>query len=132
MTDYRLPMPLVDIDQPFTAAAELEAVLESLHTRALWFLGTRSAVEVNEEYRDLGVYLWTAKQGDVLVAHFELADRRHALANYPAEALWMPFEGTWTLRAVEAAMKTDTWRNATIAVGIDNFRSQIKEAQTDE
>ncbi|MGO7273930.1 hypothetical protein ACCT18_01330 [Rhizobium ruizarguesonis] len=129
---YRLPMPLVHVDQAFSTAAELEAVLASLHTRALWFLSTRSNVEVNEEYKELGVYLWTVKGDDEYVAHVELADRRHALANYPGEALWMPFEGTWTLRAVEAAMKTDTWRNATIAVGIDHFRSRIKEAQTDE
>jgi hypothetical protein len=132
MTTYRLPMPLVDVDQTFSSAAELEVVLASLHTRAMWFLSTRSAVEVNEEYRDLGVYIWTVKQGDGYVARFELADRRHAQANYPEKALWIPFERTWTLRQVEAAMKTDTWRNATLAVGVDHFRSQVEEAPTDE
>lgn len=123
---YRLPMPLVDVDQTFSTAAELEVVLASLHARALWLLSTRSAVEVNEEYRDLGVYLWTVKHGDGYVAHFELADRRHAQANYPENALWMPFERTWTLREVEAAMKTETWRDATIAVGLDHVRSQVE------
>ena len=122
---YRLPMPLVDVDQTFSTAAELEVVLASLHARALWFLSTRSAVEVSEEYRDLGVYLWMSKKEDGYLAHFELADRRHAQANYPTEALWMPFDRVWTLREVEAAMKTETWRNAAIAVGLDHFRSQV-------
>ena len=126
MTTYRLPMPLVDVDQTFSTAAELEVVLASLHARAMWFLSTRSAVEVDVEYRDLGVYIWTVNEGDGYVAHFELSDRRHAQANYPAEALWMPFERVWTLREVEAAMKTDTWRNASIAVGIDHFRELIE------
>jgi|GEM_PF-5938736 len=128
---YRLPMPLVDVDQAFSTAAELEVVLASLHTRAMWFLSSRSAAEVNEEYRDLGVYIWTVKQGDGYVAHFELADRRHAQANYPEKALWMPFDRVWTLREVEAAIKTDTWRNATVAVGIDRFRELIESEAND-
>lgn len=128
---YRLPMPLVDVDHTFAAADDLEAVLASLHVRAMWFLSTRSAVEVDEEYRDLGVYLWTVKEGDKYVAHFELADRPHAQATYPAEALWIPFEGVWSLRQVESAMKTETWRNATIAVGIDHFRELIGSEAND-
>ncbi len=35
---YRLPMPLVDVDQNFATAAELEVVLTSLYKRAVWFL----------------------------------------------------------------------------------------------
>lgn len=38
---YRLPMPLVDVDQAFTTVAELEDVMASLHARALWFLSSR-------------------------------------------------------------------------------------------
>ncbi|MGO8024870.1 hypothetical protein [Rhizobium leguminosarum] len=118
---YRLPMPLVDVDQTFTTVAELEDVLASLHARAVWFLSTRSAVEVNEEYEELGAYVWTVRQHEEYVAHFELAERRHALSNIPKDALYVPFKGSWTLRSVEDAIKSDGWIAVFMVHGVDHF-----------
>lgn len=122
---YRLPMPLVDVDQSFTTVAELEDVLASLHARAVWFLSTRSSVEVNEEYEDLGAYIWTAKKDDEFVAYFELAERRHALSHYPEDALYVPFKGTWKLRDVESTLKSDNWIAAFMVIGVDHYLSKF-------
>lgn len=122
---YRLPMPLVDVDQAFATVADLEDTLASLHARAVWFLSTRSAAEVNEEYADLGVYIWTIKRDDEYVAHVELAERRHALSHYPENALWIPFEGTWKLRAVEDLIKSDNWIAEFMVVGVDQYLSKF-------
>lgn len=122
---YRLPMPLVDVDHTFTTVAELEDVLASLHARALWFLSTRSWAEVDEEYSELGAYIWTVKTGDEYVAHFELSERRHALSHYPEDALWVPFEGTWKLRSVEETIKSDNWIAAFMVIGVDHYLSKF-------
>lgn len=122
---YRLPMPLVDIDQPFTAVGDLEDALACLHARAIWFLSTRSNAEVNEEYDDLGAYIWTVQKDGEYVAHFELAERRHALSHIPEDALWVPFEGTWSLRNVEEAIKSDNWIAAFMVIGVDQYLSKF-------
>ncbi len=122
---YRLPMPLVDVDQNFHTIAELEDVLASLQKRALWFLSTRSEAEVDEEYSDLGAYIWTVKMDDEYVAHFKLAERRHALSAIPEDALWVPFSGTWKLRDVEASLKSETWITAFLVLGVDHFLSKF-------
>ncbi|RVL94720.1 hypothetical protein [Sinorhizobium meliloti] len=118
---YRLPMPIVDIDQSFATVAQLEDALASLHKRMVWFLYTRSAVEVDEEYSDLGVYVWTVKVDDEYVTHVELAEHRHALSHYPEDATRLAFEGTWTLRRVEEAIKDDNWIAAFLVMGVDHF-----------
>jgi hypothetical protein len=122
---YRLPMPLVDINQSFTAVADLEDALASLHARAVWFLSTRSNAEVREEYEDLGAYIWTVQKDDEYVAYFELVERRHALSHIPEDALWVPFEGIWKLRSVEEAIKSDTWIAAFMVIGVDQYLSKF-------
>ncbi|WP_107675027.1 hypothetical protein [Agrobacterium sp. LAD9] len=122
---YRLTMPLVDIDQPFTAVGDLEDALASLHARAIWFLSTRSNAEVNEEYDDLGAYIWTVQKDDEYAAHFALAERRHALSHYPEDALWIPFDGAWKLRDVEAAVKSDNWIAGFMVVGVDQYLAKF-------
>jgi len=118
---YRLPMPIVDVDQRFAMVADLEHALASLHERLAWFLSTRNAAEVDEEYADLGVYVWTVKIDEEYVTHVELAEHRHALSHYPEEAIRLAFEGTWTLRRVEAAIKDDNWLAAYLVMGVDQF-----------
>jgi len=118
-------MPLIDVDQTFTTVAELEDVMASLHARAIWYLSTRSSAEVDEDYDELGAYIWTAKLDNEFVAHFELAERRHARSHCPADALWVPFEGTWTLRSVEEVMKSDDWIAAFLVIGVDQFLSKF-------
>ncbi|MGE7368324.1 hypothetical protein ACQKKX_04535 [Neorhizobium sp. NPDC001467] len=118
---YRLPMPLVDVNQAFANVAELEDVLVSLHKRAMWFLSTRSSVEVDEEYADLGVYVWSVKVDEEFVTHVELAERRHAISHYPEDALWLAFDGVWTLRRVEEAMNSDNWIASFLALGVDQY-----------
>lgn len=124
---YRLPMPLVDVDQTFALVSELEHALASLHERAVWFLSTRSSAEVDEEYIDLGVYVWTVKLDDEYVTHVELAERRHALSHYPEDALWLPFDGTWALRRVEEAVKSDNWIASFLVLGVDQFLSKFTD-----
>lgn len=121
VSNYRLPMPLVDVDQAFSTVAELEVVLTTLHKRAVWFLSTRSAAEVDEEYEGLGAYVWTVKTDDEFTAHFELAERRHAVSAIPEDALCVPFAGTWSLRDVEAVIKTNNWKAAFLVIGTDYF-----------
>lgn len=129
VSNYRLPMPLIDVDQAFSTVAELEAVLTTLHKRAVWFLSTRSAAEVDEKYDELGAYVWTVKMDDEFTAHFELAERRHAISALPEDALWVPFTGTWTLRDVEAALKTDNWKAAFLVIGTDHFLEKFTEGR---
>lgn len=119
--NYRLPMPLVDVDQSFAIVADLEHALASLHERLVWFLSTRNAAEVDEEYTDLGVYVWTVKVEDEYVTHVELAERRHALSHYPEDALWLSFKGTVTLRSVEKAVKDDNWIACFLVMGVNQF-----------
>ncbi|MDR6587421.1 hypothetical protein [Agrobacterium tumefaciens] len=118
---YRIPMPIVDVDQAFATAAELEHVLASLHGRAEWFLSTRSSAEADEKYSNLGVYIWTVKVDDEYVTHVELAERRHALSHYPEDALFLAFEGTWKLRDVETAIKSDDWIAYYLVLGVNQF-----------
>jgi hypothetical protein len=124
---YRLPMPLVDVDQRFGMVADLEHALASLHERIVWFLSTRSAAEVAEEYDDLGVYVWTVKLDEEYVTHVELAERRHALSHYPEDALSLPFEGTWVLRRVEETVKSDIWTASFLVAGVDQFLSKFTD-----
>lgn len=118
---YRLPMPLVDVDQKFSTVADLEHALASLHERAVWFLSTRSWVEKDEEYADLGVYVWTVKLDDEYVTHVELAERRHALSHYPEDALWIDFDGAWKLRRVEEAIHDENWIASFLVLGVNQF-----------
>lgn len=106
---YRLSMPITDVDQSFALVADLEVALASLVQRTQWFLSTRSAVEVAEEYEDLGVYVWLVQDDGGFVAHMELSDPPHARSHYPADAVILPFEGVWKLADVEAAIKSDGW-----------------------
>lgn len=108
---YRLSMPITDVDQSFALVADLEDALASLVQRTQWFLSTRSAVEVAEEYEDLGVYVWLVQDDGGFVAHMELSDPPHARSHYPADAVMLPFEGAWKLADVEAAIKADGWIN---------------------
>lgn len=118
--NYRLPMPLVNVEQGFATVAELEDVLALLHERAVWFLSTRLAADA-EEYADLGVYVWSVKVDEEFVAHVELAERRHAISHYPEDALWLAFDGVWTLRRVEEMMKSDNWIASFLVLGVDQY-----------
>ncbi len=118
-------MPLVDVDQEFVTVAELEDVLASLLERATWFLSTRSAAEVDEEYTDVGVYVWSVKVDEEFVTHVEMAERRHAISHYPEDALWLSFDGVWTLRRVEEMMKSDNWIASYLVLGVDQFLSKF-------
>lgn len=127
LSNYRLPMPIFDVDQTFSTVAELDAVLTSLHKRAVWFLSRRSAAEVDEKYDELGAYVWTVKTDDEVTAHFELAECQHAISAIPEDALWVPFAGTWRLRDVEASLKTDSWKAAFLVIGTDHFLEKFTE-----
>ena len=118
---YRLPMPIVDVDQSFFIVADLEHALASLHERLTWFLSTRSTAEVDEGYSELGVYVWTVKVHDEYVTHVELAEHRHALSHYPEDAIRLAFKGTWTLRSVEEVIKDDNWIACFLVMGVDQF-----------
>lgn len=122
---YRLPMPLVDVDQPFSTKEELSAALPDLQKRALWFLSTRSSAEVDEEYRDLCVSVWieTAEEGPV--ARYLLTDPIHARAHVPEDAVQLSLKGVWTLRQVEDKIRSGDWfvayMNMVYAHIIDRF-----------
>ncbi|MGN8152752.1 hypothetical protein ACTJK5_10805 [Agrobacterium sp. 22094] len=124
---YRLPMPIVDIDQRFSMVSDLEHALSSLHERMVWFLSTRSGAEIDEEYNELAVYVWTVKLDGEYVTHVELAERRHALSHYPEDALSLSFDGTWALRRIEEAVKSDNWIASFLTLGVDQFLAKSTE-----
>ncbi len=128
---YRLPMPLVDVDQPFSTKEELRAALPDLYKRALWFLSTRSSAEVDEEYRDLCVSVWIQTAAGGPVARYLLADRIHASAHVPDDAVQLSLKGVWTLRQVEDKIRSGDWFVAYMNMGHAHIVDRFGDDSTD-
>ncbi len=102
---YRLAMPIAEVDQRFKLK-DLEDSLLWLARRIRWWVGTRSSNEVDEEYTDLGLYVWLVRDGEEYIGNMLLTERSHAEKHLPSRALKIEYSGLQSLRAVEAALKT--------------------------
>jgi hypothetical protein len=84
-------------------------VVKALHSRAIWWLSTRSAAEIDEEYVDMMLYLWvqpTETAGEY-TAHFAMSDV--SLSDIPEDAFSYEFSGKQSLRAIEEDLRTPDW-----------------------
>lgn len=122
----RSRMPLVDINEEFFLADELDNALRAAHEVTTWHLQSHASKAGDEIYDDdLGVYVWTAKMSGGFAVHVQVADRDHALSQTPDDSKWMAFQGLWTLREVNSDFQSEEWRQAFLTLGAEHFHESF-------
>lgn len=120
--------PLVDINEEFPSADELDKALRVAHEVTTWHLWSHASRAGDEIYdNDLGVYVWTVRMSGGFAVHVQVADRNYALSHIPDDSKWIAFEGPWTLRQVNFDFNSEEWKQAFMAAGAEHFHENYMD-----